>query len=154
MDKIRWYRVYEPSQVGFMGFGFLAVLGFLFIFFNFFNVIFFIVGLFGVYVFYPTVIKRKIIKFMRLIGIIDEQDTNGYSYYKHWPKVFYARYNGFLYLRLEEVSISQNVSLDRISQEIFGLQLIEKQSKFGSYVLKLGKAPRKEKYDWYESRKD
>lgn len=153
MDEIHWIKVYEPSQVGFMGFGFLALLGFLFMFFNFFNVVFLIAGLIGVYVFYPTSIKRQIIKFMRLIGIVDEQDThNGYSYYKHWPKVYYARYNGYLYLKMVEVSISQNVSLDRIVQEIFGLQLIEKQSKFGSYVLKLGKAPRKEMYNWHESR--
>lgn len=152
MNEMHWIKVHEPSQVGFMGFGFLALLGFLFMFFNFFNVIFLIAGLLGVYVFYPTAIKRKMIKFMRLIGIVDEQDTyNDYSYYKHWPKVYYAQCNGYLYLRLVEVSISQNVSLDRIVQEIFGLQLIEKQSKFGSYVLKLGKAPQKEMYSWHES---
>lgn len=152
-NEIRWYRVREPNQIGFMGSGLLAVLGFLFMYFNFFNIIFLVAGLIGVYVFYPTSIKRQVIKFMRLIGIVDERDTyNGYSYYKHWPKVYYARYNGYLYLKLVEVSISQNVSLDRIVQEIFGLQLIEKQSKFGSYVLKLGIAPRKEMYNWHESR--
>lgn len=149
---MKWHRVFEPSEVGFLGFLILMVLGLFLSLFSVFNIFFFFVGVVGVYIFYPTKLKRKIIKFIRLIGVVSESMMyNGYTFYLHWPKVYYAYNDNFFYLKLQEVSISSSVSLDRICQEIFGLQLIEKKSDFGFYILKMGAAPRKENYNWNET---